>query len=85
LKPGYIVTWPEGKPLEWRLVPKSEPERAAPVWHEEARKLRAAGWSLRRIADRCGVSHMQVKRVCHERGASAATLRRNAFSPGLGR
>jgi len=71
-----IVVWPEGRPLDWRLVPRPEPERPKPAWYAEARRLRAAGWSLRRIAKRCGVSHMQVKRVCHERQETVARLRR---------
>ena len=43
-----VVTWPEGRPLEWRIeeVIVEAPE---PAWAARARELRAAGWSERRI------------------------------------
>lgn len=49
-----VVTWPEGRPLEWRIeeVIVEAPE---PAWAARARELRAAGWSIRRIMKDVGV------------------------------
>jgi Homeodomain-like domain len=76
MKPGYIVVWPEGRPCEWQLIPDARGHtHAAPSWHAEARRLHAAGWSLRRIAKQLGVSYTQTQRVLSRR-ANVARLRR---------
>jgi hypothetical protein len=55
-----IVTWPEGRPLEWAIVRAAEPG-----WHTRARELRAQGLSIREIMMAVGV---------HSRRAVAAAL-----------
>lgn len=54
-----------------------KPERGA--WHQEARHLAKCGWTLRRIAERFGVSwqavHYAVNDVQRERIRAAAAAR----------
>lgn len=58
-----VVTFPRGRPLEWRLV--DEPVyKEAPAWHIEARRLRAQKMSQRKIAKIVGKSKRAVELAC---------------------
>lgn len=49
-----MVVWPPGEPLNWRLV-NVPVQQSEPRWASRARKLRALGWSIRRIMKELGV------------------------------
>lgn len=61
-----VVSWPKGRPLDWRLVDELV-VRPAPAWHAQARALRARGLSIRAVMRELGIkSQNAMQRVLDE-------------------
>jgi hypothetical protein len=56
------VVWPEGKPLDWQIVPTGE-ALPVPEWRDKAKALHIQGRSIREISAAVGKCKSEVHRV----------------------